>query len=85
MSRSKRKPFYVCSGKVDKDIVHGQVRAKIRAELQKDEPDHTVLESTIKQFGLEDYGTVFGFDFMGTLSEEERPHFEEESKRCARK
>ena len=85
MSKSKRKPFYVCSPKVDKDTVHGQVRAKIRAELQKPEPDHQVLESTIRDFGLKDLGTVLGFDYLGSLSEEERVEQEEEIKRCARK
>ena len=85
MSRSKKKPIIVCSTKVDKDIVHGQVRAKIRAELQKDEPDHQVLESTIKQFGLEDLGTVFGFDFLGGCSEEERAEYEADIRVAERK
>lgn len=85
MSRSKRKPFYVCTSKVDKDIVHGQVRAKIRAELQKDEPNYVVLESTIRDFGLEDLETVIGFDYLGDLLDEEQAEWEEEEKRCARK
>lgn len=85
MSRSKRQPFLVCSGRIDKDIVHGQVRAKMRAELQKDEPDHVVLESTIKELGLMDLGTVMGFDYLGDLTDEERAVWEEEEKRCARK
>jgi len=66
MSRSYRKPYYVMSKPKDKDIANGQARAKIRAELNKPEPDINILEADTKELGLDDWGTKIAFEFPDT-------------------
>ncbi|HPD32640.1 MAG TPA: hypothetical protein PLL20_21835 [Phycisphaerae bacterium] len=66
MSRSRRKPVVVLSPKIDKDVVHGQVRAHVRDALLKavDEPDCPILDADVKDLGLEDWGTKFDYQYM---------------------
>ena len=85
MSRSRRKPWYVMTHKIDKDIVHGRIRAKMRGEMAKAEPNVAVLEGDAKEFGFADWGTKFGFDFMGSLSELERERYGGEREKACRK
>ena len=64
MSRSFKKPVVKISPKIDKDIVHGQVRAAVRAELNKQEPNELIIESDVRDLGLEDMGTKLDYIYI---------------------
>jgi len=57
MSRSKKAPILVYSKKIDKSTAHRQVRRKVKAELDKPEPDEFIIEFDTRDLQLEEYGT----------------------------
>ena len=63
MSRSYRQPVMTCSGQIDKDKAHRQVRRAVRAELDKPEPDEYLIEFDTRDLGVEQWGTKFGYIF----------------------
>ena len=58
MSRSKKKPIITITPKVDKDTIHKRVRRKVKAELDKPEPDLDILDTDTRDID-EEWGTKF--------------------------
>jgi len=85
MTRSYRKPYHVLSTKIDKDFDHKKVRKRVKQELLKDEPDLCIIEGDTKELGLQEWGTKFGYEFLGDLSEEERVEYIEDRMKACRK
>lgn len=88
MSRSKRYPVHVLTSQIDKDKAHRRVRKRVKQTLQTmDLDDISVIdiEADTRSIGAEEYGTKFGFDFIGQLDDEERAVYEEDKRKAARK
>lgn len=88
MSRSTKYPMWTLTGKIDKDFAHKQVRKHVNSVLQTmdyNDPPIIDIEADTRSLGIEEYGTKFGYDFMGSLGEDERVEFEEDQKKCMRK
>jgi hypothetical protein len=75
MSRSYKKPIVVLTHKIDKDIAHKQVRRRVKAELDKPEPDEFIIEADTRDLQLEEWGTkidtTFDPEFPDSTSEED--------------
>ena len=87
MSRSTRYPVHVISKRID-EKAHRAVRKHVKQKLQTmvlDEPPIIDIEGDTKSLGKSEWGTRFGYDFMGSLGEEERAEYEEDKRKCARK
>ncbi len=63
MSRSVKKPIITSSGKIDKKQAHKQVRRRVKAELDKPEPDEFVIHADTRDLQLEEWGTKFDLRF----------------------
>ena len=63
MSRSTKKAIITSSPKIDKDQAHRQVRRRVKAELQKPEPDEFIINADTRDLQLEEWGTKFDFRF----------------------
>jgi len=88
MSRSRRYPMYVLTNQIDKDKAHRRVRKFVRQTLHTmdlNDPPVIDIEADTRSIGAEEWGTKFGYDFMGSLGEWERKEFEEDKERCSRK
>ena len=87
MSRSTRYPMWVISKPVD-EKAHRAVRKYVKQKLRTmdiDEPPVIDIEGDTRSLGKAEWGTKMGYDFMGSLSEEERAEYEEDMKKCTRK
>ena len=87
MSRSNRYPVYVVSKPID-EKAHRAVRKYVKQKLQTmdiEEPPIIDIEGDTRSLGKAGWGTRVGYDFMGSLSEEERAEYEEDKIKCSRK
>ena len=67
---------------------HRAVRKFVKQKLVTmdiEDPPIIDIEADTRSLGKAEWGTKFGYDFMGSLSEEERVEYEEEKKKCSRK
>lgn len=88
MSRSRRYPICTISNQIDKGKAHRRVRKHVKQILQTmdlDDPPIIDIEADTRSIGAEEWGTKFGFDFVGRLGEEEREELEEDKRKAARK
>lgn len=88
MSRSRRYPMCVMSNQIDKDKAHRRVRKHVKQTLQTMDLDDIPvidIEADTWSIGAEEWGTKFGYDFLGSLDEEERAELEEDRRRASRK
>lgn len=80
--------MHVCANKIDKSSAHKRVRKFVKQTLSTmdlDDPPIIDIEADTRDIGAEEYGTKFGYDFIGNLSEEERLEYKEDKKKCSRK
>lgn len=88
MSRSRKYPVYTCTNQIDKKTAHKKVRKHVKQVLRTmdlEDPPIIDIEADTRSIGAEEWGTKFGYDFMGDLSEEERLELEEDKEKASRK
>ena len=83
MSRSYKKPIIQLTHSIDKAIAHKQLRRKIKAELDKAEPDECIIDLDTRGAGLEEWGTKFDMRFDGGV--EWGDWYDEEKEKSKRK
>ena len=87
MTRSTRYPVWVVSKPID-EKAHRAVRKYVKQKIQTmdiDEPPVIDIEGDTRSLGKAEWGTRFGYDFMGSLGEEEKEEYREDMMKCARK
>ena len=67
---------------------HRAVRKFVKQKLSKidlNDPPIISIEGDTRTLGKQDWGTKFGFDFLGSLSPEERAEYDDDVKKAFRK
>lgn len=88
MTRSRKKHSIITVSKKVSKYAHRAVRKFVKQKLRTMDPyDPPVLdiEGDTRTLGHEEWGTKFGYDFMGSLSEEERAEYDDDYKKSLRK
>lgn len=91
MSRSRRFPMHVLTNQIDKGKAHRRVRKHVKQVLSTtdftDVDDEVILdiEADTRSLGCEEWGTKFGYDFLGELGDEARAEFEDDKRKASRK
>lgn len=79
MSRSCKKPICRISSKVNKQKRRA-VRHIVKQELKKENPDEFIITADTRELGLEECGTVYGYDISDIVNSDSDWDIEQKNK-----